>query len=1014
MNVYRCRRKAHNYSCAKKHQAWLLANSNGNEEANADDHQDDDHTNNYQDDDRANDDRANDDQDFMELDNTEDATSLSLESFSRLSLDINPLPTTAENMQTIIPSHPRLEPDIDHDPDPSSEACVLAGVNPRAGLHRNRDVGLMASPPGLDMQFTGGGADTMLLRTAGVDSTTDTAACVSILRRILTMVLYDTERAQGNMAHILREVILCMFKQDDITPGDEFSMMQDAAKKHGWPTDVASMRRLRDKLKAMIPNSTFKMIPSRDGDELDSSGKKKPSNIWCANLQQLVSLMAASGAGQDDSPLVASKSPGCLNAVYPDSAPRTVKSPAESPLFLEQKGSEWKAVAGWREGSSWRAFPALMQKKILEWKRACQDQEDAGEHIDNDLLELDGKEDHLWKFNYGSNKCSCLGGTSSTGIDSEEMVWGHTFVSNLTIAVFTDGYQSNNVNDNARSAHLAALAIASPGTDIFAWNKIYIFGVCSGKADKELIYHELCRQLTELNNFGYGHLLDSKVLGALLPVILLIIAMIIDGPERRLTQGSGGGHPKAKDEFAETIHGFNKREVSQMLAFYTHKFKLKDIMASDQFGSNGLQRVTSLLRRQHVQQVLSLFLRHQKQAGPVKALLQRLGLSKTVERRLVKWVQVVTKLICSEYAPDRTRAQATEHIAHLLDTDNLDLQQTIVRHVKEVLQSTRLPRLWASPHMRIMQLVQGDMHALAEGVHLNIQDLLERFRTKSLRINDWAAEIDNLYIKALKYLRTKGMPMSHRPGNRSLQGKAGLTGSHLKAQSKFLSFGAASLFASRCEEAINFDPETDPFHYLKSRGISGMDEDNKRLSKEAAAALASVHCDTAQIFGLPVESLIELLVAYDTFNIEVYAPNVTAESILRLEEAVSDLMMAIVCVDEHLLGRKITSCSTAAHVEEYVLFKQPKLLGLILLPRQASEMGSLKNLSDELSVSYGQEEITLEGDTDDAEFEAVTVAYTSGGMTLSASMKESTNAAHNGASKIDDRDYWSLGLAFAF
>ena len=35
-------------------------------------------------------------------------------------------------------------------------------------------------------------------------------------------------------------------------------------------------------------------------------------------------------------------------------------------------------------------------------------------------------------------------------------------------------------------------------------------------------------------------------------------------------------------------------------------------------------------------------------------------------------------------------------------------------------------------------------------------------------------------------------------------------------------------------------------------------------------------------------------------------------------------------------------------------------------------------VSDELSVSYGTEEITKEGDTDDAEFEAISVAYTSG------------------------------------
>jgi outer membrane protein OmpU len=71
-------------------------------------------------------------------------------------------------------------------------------------------------------------------------------------------------------------------------------------------------------------------------------------------------------------------------------------------------------------------------------------------------------------------------------------------------------------------------------------------------------------------------------------------------------------------------------------------------------------------------------------------------------------------------------------------------------------------------------------------------------------------------------------------------------------------------------------------------------------------------------------------------------------------------------------------------------------------------------VSDALSVSYGTEEITLEGDTDEAEFESINASYTSGGMTLSATASESTNAAHDNASKADDRDYWSLSLAFAF
>jgi outer membrane protein OmpU len=71
-------------------------------------------------------------------------------------------------------------------------------------------------------------------------------------------------------------------------------------------------------------------------------------------------------------------------------------------------------------------------------------------------------------------------------------------------------------------------------------------------------------------------------------------------------------------------------------------------------------------------------------------------------------------------------------------------------------------------------------------------------------------------------------------------------------------------------------------------------------------------------------------------------------------------------------------------------------------------------VSDELSVTYGHEEITLEGDTDEAEFELLKAAYTTGGMTVTATMAESNDGAHDGASTADDRDYWALSLAFAF
>ena len=70
-------------------------------------------------------------------------------------------------------------------------------------------------------------------------------------------------------------------------------------------------------------------------------------------------------------------------------------------------------------------------------------------------------------------------------------------------------------------------------------------------------------------------------------------------------------------------------------------------------------------------------------------------------------------------------------------------------------------------------------------------------------------------------------------------------------------------------------------------------------------------------------------------------------------------------------------------------------------------------VSDQISVSYGTDEIKLENDAQEAEFEKLSVAYTSGGMTLTAKQASSTDALH-GTTDLEDRDYWSLGLSFAF
>ena len=71
-------------------------------------------------------------------------------------------------------------------------------------------------------------------------------------------------------------------------------------------------------------------------------------------------------------------------------------------------------------------------------------------------------------------------------------------------------------------------------------------------------------------------------------------------------------------------------------------------------------------------------------------------------------------------------------------------------------------------------------------------------------------------------------------------------------------------------------------------------------------------------------------------------------------------------------------------------------------------------VSDEISITYGKEDIT-EGGTGkvDAEYSALSASYTSGGMTLSAAMKEGENTDH-GTATNQDFEYWTLGASFAF
>jgi outer membrane protein OmpU len=78
------------------------------------------------------------------------------------------------------------------------------------------------------------------------------------------------------------------------------------------------------------------------------------------------------------------------------------------------------------------------------------------------------------------------------------------------------------------------------------------------------------------------------------------------------------------------------------------------------------------------------------------------------------------------------------------------------------------------------------------------------------------------------------------------------------------------------------------------------------------------------------------------------------------------------------------------------------------------EMSSFKlsyTVTDDLSISYGEEVHETSGQTVDEEFEQLSVSYTTGGMTLTASQ---TDASGLGNSAGTTGERWKLGASFAF
>ena len=71
-------------------------------------------------------------------------------------------------------------------------------------------------------------------------------------------------------------------------------------------------------------------------------------------------------------------------------------------------------------------------------------------------------------------------------------------------------------------------------------------------------------------------------------------------------------------------------------------------------------------------------------------------------------------------------------------------------------------------------------------------------------------------------------------------------------------------------------------------------------------------------------------------------------------------------------------------------------------------------VSDELSITYGVEEITDgSASSEKAEFESISASYTSGGMTLTVSSQEGKNIDYS-TTATQDQERWAISAAFAF
>jgi outer membrane protein OmpU len=82
--------------------------------------------------------------------------------------------------------------------------------------------------------------------------------------------------------------------------------------------------------------------------------------------------------------------------------------------------------------------------------------------------------------------------------------------------------------------------------------------------------------------------------------------------------------------------------------------------------------------------------------------------------------------------------------------------------------------------------------------------------------------------------------------------------------------------------------------------------------------------------------------------------------------------------------------------------------------QEVKSMSLAYTISDNMSVTYGEETISKTGKSSDIEIDGLTGSYTTGGMTVALTQVEATNVDHSNVTAFNDNEFWKVSLSFAF